>query len=57
LNAEVASALARSDVRTHLQQLGAEPARSTPEAFANLIRDEMLKWRSIVVRAKIRPDL
>jgi tripartite-type tricarboxylate transporter receptor subunit TctC len=57
LNAEVASALARSDVRKHLQQLGAEPASSTPEAFANLIRAEMLKWRSIVVRAKIRPDL
>jgi tripartite-type tricarboxylate transporter receptor subunit TctC len=51
------SALARSDVRKQLQQLGAEPASSTPEAFANLIRDEMLKWRSIVVRAKIRPDL
>ena len=54
LNTEVASALARSDVRTHLQQLGAEPKSSTPEAFADLIRDEMLKWRAIIVRARIR---
>ena len=56
LNTEVASALARSDVRTHLQQLGAEPKSSTPEAFADLIRDEMVKWRAIVVRARIRPS-
>jgi tripartite-type tricarboxylate transporter receptor subunit TctC len=56
LNTEVASALARADVRTHLQQLGAEPKSSTPEAFADLIRDEMLKWRAIVVRTRIRPN-
>jgi tripartite-type tricarboxylate transporter receptor subunit TctC len=55
LHTGLANALARADVRDQLLQLGAEPTVSTPEAFADLIRDQMIQWRSIVVRAGLRP--
>ncbi len=34
--------------------LGADPMSSTPEAFADLIRRETLKWADVVKRAKIQ---
>jgi tripartite-type tricarboxylate transporter receptor subunit TctC len=33
--------------------LGADPISSTPEAFAELIRRETVKWADVVKRAKI----
>ena len=36
------------DMRERLNQLGAEPAGHTPEAFDQLIRDDIVKWGKVV---------
>jgi len=36
------------DMRDRLNQLGAEPAGHTPEAFDQLIRDDIAKWGKVV---------
>jgi len=48
LNAAVVRAMATPELRKQLTQLGIEPASSSPEEFAQLLRSEIPKWRGIV---------
>ncbi len=48
LNAEIARALDSKDVVERLAAVGCEPFRSTPEQFAQLVRDELPRWARIV---------
>jgi len=44
------------EIRTRLDQLGAEPAGHTPEAFDQLIRDDISKWGKVVKALGITAD-
>lgn len=45
-----------SDVRQKLQEQGADPVGSTPEAFAALLREEVPRWAEIVKLSGAKPD-
>lgn len=44
------------EIRARLDQLGAEPAGHTPEAFDQLIRDDIAKWGKVVKALGITAD-
>jgi tripartite-type tricarboxylate transporter receptor subunit TctC len=48
LNAEIAKALESKDVQERLAGAGCEPFKSTPEQFAQLVRDDLPRWAKIV---------
>ncbi len=48
LNAEIAKALESKDAQERLAGVGCEPFRSTPEQFAQLVRDDLPRWAKIV---------
>lgn len=56
LNAELRAALESADTRARLAAHGVEPAPGAPEAFAALIRSEIVKWAKVVKAAGIQPD-
>jgi tripartite-type tricarboxylate transporter receptor subunit TctC len=56
LNAETVKVLQTAEMRDRLAAEGAEPAGTTPEAFARIVREEILFWRSVARDAAIRPD-
>jgi len=56
LNAEVERLLQQRDVRERLAALGFEPSRSTPAAFAELIKADIQKWGKVVRESGARAD-
>ena len=48
LNAAIAKALESKDVQERLAGVGCEPFKSTPEHFAQLVRDDLPRWAKIV---------
>lgn len=48
LNAALVRAMATPELRKQLTQLGIEPASSSPQEFAQLVRAEIPKWNKIV---------
>lgn len=48
LNAELVKAVNRSDIRQKFLELGAEPVGNSPEAAANHVRSEIVKWAALV---------
>jgi len=54
LQAEVARALAVTEVRARFTDNGAEPVGSAPEAFAAYFRQELAKWAQTVKTAGIK---
>jgi tripartite-type tricarboxylate transporter receptor subunit TctC len=56
LNAAVGRAMATPALREQLKGLGIEPAFTTPEAFAALIRAEIPKWAEIVKKSGATAD-
>jgi len=48
LSAEVATILARPEVRDRLIAAGTEPQSMTPHEFASFIADEQTKWRKLI---------
>lgn len=48
LNAEIAKALESKEVQERLAGVGCEPYKSTPEQFANLVREDLPRWAKIV---------
>jgi len=48
LNAEIAKVLESKDVQERLAGVGCEPYKSTPEQFAQLVRDDLPRWAKIV---------
>jgi len=56
INAETNKALQMPDVKAKLTALGAEIVGGTPEAFNTFLRAELVKWKRVADRAKIRLD-
>ncbi|WP_312526338.1 tripartite tricarboxylate transporter substrate binding protein [Comamonas sp.] len=56
LNAALVRAMAAPELRKQLTQLGIEPTSSSPEEFAQLVRSEIPKWRSIVQQSGATVD-
>ena len=56
LNAELRTVLAMPEVRDQLMKQGIEPATSTADEFAALIRDELVRWAALVRDARIVAD-
>jgi len=56
MNAVAAEVLASPSVKQKLAAAGITPRTSTPEAFEQLVKDEIEKWRPIVVRYDIKSD-
>jgi tripartite-type tricarboxylate transporter receptor subunit TctC len=48
LSAEVATILARPEVRDRLIAAGTEPQSMTPQEFAGFIADEQAKWKKLI---------
>lgn len=56
LNKEINALIATEEVRKFLLEQGIVPMGTTPEAFAQLIRDDTARFREIIERAAIRLD-
>lgn len=56
IHAEATKALNSAEMKEKLASDGAEPAPSTPEAFAAHIRNEIEKWRKVAKAAGIDPQ-
>jgi len=56
LNREIVKAMSLADVRERFSQQGADPESSTPEQFAQLIRDEVARWGKVIRSAGIKVD-
>lgn len=50
------AAMQQPEIRARLDQLGAETAGHTPEAFDQLIRDDIVKWGKVVKALGITAD-
>lgn len=48
LNAEIAKALDSTEVQERLAAVGCEPFKSTPDQFAQLVREDLPRWARIV---------
>jgi tripartite-type tricarboxylate transporter receptor subunit TctC len=56
LNGEINKALATSEMKDFLAREGAEAAPTTPEAFADLIRSDIERWKQVAAAANIKVD-
>ena len=56
LNAEFVKALNRPDIRERLVSLGLEPATTTPEGLAALMRTDREKWVKLIAQAGIKAE-
>ena len=56
LHRELVRLLAQPEVRERLVREGADPASTTPEAFAVYMRTEVAKWSKIIKDANIRAE-
>jgi len=56
LNGEVVKALKVPAVKNRLDQLGAEPVGSAPEACSELIKSEIAKWEPVVKESGAKVD-
>jgi tripartite-type tricarboxylate transporter receptor subunit TctC len=54
LNAAIARALGSAEVRERYAALGLEAAGSTPQEYADYLRDDIAKWRKVVAAAKLQ---
>jgi tripartite-type tricarboxylate transporter receptor subunit TctC len=56
LNAEFVKALNSAPIRDRLVGLGLEPATTTPEGLADLMRTDREKWIKLIAEAKIKAE-
>jgi tripartite-type tricarboxylate transporter receptor subunit TctC len=56
LSSELRNVLNDADTQKRFAQRGMDPLPSTPEAFAALIRSEIVKWAEVVKAAGIQPE-
>ena len=56
LNGDVAAALKSPKVRELFAAQDAQGVGSTPAEFSTRVRDELARWRKIVVAAKVKPE-
>jgi tripartite-type tricarboxylate transporter receptor subunit TctC len=56
VNSDIAAVLAAPDTRERLASSGAEPAHTSPEDLAKLVREEIAKWATVVADSGARVD-
>ena len=56
LNAQINASLASAELKTRLQSEGAVATPTTPEAFGQLIKSEIERWRPVVKAGNIQPN-
>lgn len=56
VHVETAKALGSPDVRAQFAVLGVEPAPTSPEAFAQLIKSDSARWAALIRATGIRAD-
>jgi tripartite-type tricarboxylate transporter receptor subunit TctC len=56
LNAEFNKVLKQPELRKKLSEEGADPAGGTPEQFAALIKDDIVRWGKVVKESGARID-
>jgi len=56
LNREIVRAMNAADVREKFLQQGVDPAPDTPARFAQLIRDEVARWKKVILTAGIKVE-
>ena len=56
LNKEIVEALSLPEIRERMISAGAEPLTGTPQEFAAFIRSEIVKWKEVITKARIRID-
>jgi tripartite-type tricarboxylate transporter receptor subunit TctC len=56
LNREIANVMASPDVRQKMRTIGFEPVVTTPEEFAERIRNDIPRWAKIIRAAHITPE-
>ena len=56
LNTEANAALADPEMAKLLQSEGARPSPATPQAFTELLRVELARWREVATAANIKLD-
>lgn len=56
LNTEIVAVLDLPDVRQRLASQGLDVEPSTPEAFAALLKNDLVRWAKVVQRAGLRPQ-
>ena len=55
LNQELKAALADPTVRARFLDVGAEPMAISPADAGKFLADEIVKWRDIIMKARIAP--
>ncbi|QHI98468.1 tripartite tricarboxylate transporter substrate binding protein [Xylophilus rhododendri] len=56
LNQQINASLSSQEVAKRMASEGAEPTPTTPQAFAQLIDKEVLRWTDVVKKAKVTVD-
>ena len=56
LHLETANALAQTDIRAKLAELGLEIVGNSPDEFAAIIRSEIPKWANLIKASGIKPE-
>ncbi len=56
LHLETANALAQTDIRAKLAELGLEIVGNSPDEFAAIIRSEIPKWATLIKASGIKPE-
>ena len=56
VNADIAQVLQSPEVRTSLAAQGIEPTTSTPDALAQIIREDHARWGKVIREANIKAD-
>ncbi|HEX2825272.1 MAG TPA: tripartite tricarboxylate transporter substrate binding protein [Burkholderiales bacterium] len=56
LNAEIATMVVAPDVKERLAQLGAEPAKMSPDEFGRYVKAEVARWARVVKDSGARLD-
>jgi tripartite-type tricarboxylate transporter receptor subunit TctC len=56
LSSAIAETLRLPEVAGRLRELDIEPVGGSPAQTAAFIKDEIERWRSIIVAAHVRPD-
>jgi tripartite-type tricarboxylate transporter receptor subunit TctC len=56
MNAEVAKAVASSDIKAKFEALGIEPVGNSPEAATRFLDDEIAKWAKVIGTAGVKAE-
>jgi len=56
MSAEVAKAIAASDIKGRFESLGIEPVGNTPEQAGKFLADEIAKWSKVITTAGVKAE-